>query len=247
MVDLADRTRRAVVAGKLESALDAITGSAVELGLCDTAGVVRRALDGTLDAVGAADGVAARLDGLQVELGQGPAIEALRRDRDLLLHSTSATDPRWPQWSAHARSAGIVAVVGIRLFAEDLTLGGLTLYSTRARSHTHQSLDKMRVVAAHASIALAHVHGTENLWRAIEARHSIGRAQGILMERFAVTTETALEILRRYSQDRQMKIRDVAEHLIRTGSLPDLPVGDPAVGAVGKSGNGAPVVDGGSG
>lgn len=228
MVDLAERTCRAVVAGELESALEAITRSAVDLGLCDTVGVVRRLVDGQLLAVGSADPIAGRLGQLQVDLGQGPAVDVLPPDRTLLLNPCLATDPRWPEWSRHARQAGIVGVVGIRLFAEDVNLGALTLYSAEERSYTHESLDELRVVAAHASIALGHFRGSENLWRAIDARHHIGQAQGILMERFTVSTETALEILRRYSRDQQMKLRQVAEHLVRTGTLPELvrPEGD---------------------
>lgn len=221
MADLAERTRRAVVAKELQSALEAITRSAVTYGLCDLAGVVRRTAGGGLKAAGATAPEARKLDELQLEVQDGPAIEVVGGDRTLVISATVESESRWQAWTPLAAEAGVVGLVSARLYAEEVNLGALTLYSTSAHTYTHASLDQIRLIAAHASIALGHFHGSENLWRAIDSRHRIGQAQGILMERFTVTTDTALNILRRYSQDQQMKLRLVAEHLIRTGSLPE--------------------------
>ena len=43
---------------------------------------------------------------------------------------------------------------------------------------------------------------------------------GILMERFDVDGDRAFAILKRYSQDNNTKLRDVAQHLIDTRKLP---------------------------
>lgn len=221
MVDLAERTRRAVMAKELESALEAITRSAVTYGLCDLAGVVRLTADGGFRATGATAPQARKLDEWQIEVQDGPALEVTLGGNAMVIGQTLAVETRWSGWTPLAAEAGVVEVISARLFAEDVTLGALTLYGTGLRRSTSADLDQIRLIAAHASIALGHFHGSENLWRAIDARHRIGQAQGILMERFTVSTDTALNILRRYSQDQQMKLRLVAEHLIRTGSLPE--------------------------
>jgi AmiR/NasT family two-component response regulator len=43
---------------------------------------------------------------------------------------------------------------------------------------------------------------------------------GLLMERYQVDDDRAFAILRRYSQDNNTKLRDVAQLLIDTRSLP---------------------------
>jgi AmiR/NasT family two-component response regulator len=48
----------------------------------------------------------------------------------------------------------------------------------------------------------------------------IEQAKGILMERYKITEDRAFAVLTRASQQRNIKLRDVADELVRTGSLP---------------------------
>jgi AmiR/NasT family two-component response regulator len=59
-----------------------------------------------------------------------------------------------------------------------------------------------------------------DLWRAIDSRHLIGQAQGILMERLKLSPEKAFAVLRRHSQQSNIKLHEVAATLVRTGQLP---------------------------
>ena len=63
------------------------------------------------------------------------------------------------------------------------------------------------MVAAHASVALAKVRSERDLWRAIDSRHLIGQAQGMLMERFKLSPEKSFAVLRRYSQQHNIKLQ----------------------------------------
>jgi AmiR/NasT family two-component response regulator len=76
-------------------------------------------------------------------------------------------------------------------------------------------------MARHAAVAMASTREQDNLWKAIDARQLIGQAQGILMERFAIDADQAFTVLRRYSQDRNLKLNVVAQRLIETRRLPD--------------------------
>jgi hypothetical protein len=76
------------------------------------------------------------------------------------------------------------------------------------------------VLGRHASIALAAAREEESLWQAIDARKLIGQAQGILMERFDLDDERAFEVLRRYSQNTNTKLNEVARTLVHTRTLP---------------------------
>ncbi|WP_189211325.1 ATP-binding protein [Actinokineospora fastidiosa] len=57
----------------------------------------------------------------------------------------------------------------------------------------------------------------ENLRAAIDSHRFIGQAVGILMERHRLTAAAAFERLRAASQRRNIKLRDIADHVIATG------------------------------
>ena len=75
-------------------------------------------------------------------------------------------------------------------------------------------------LAAHVGVALAASQHAENLELAITNRTAIGRAEGILMERFGIPPSQAFDVLRRVSQRRNVKLNRVAEELVRTGVTP---------------------------
>jgi AmiR/NasT family two-component response regulator len=99
-------------------------------------------------------------------------------------------------------------------------LGALNLYYASVADFTDDEVETARVVAAHASVALARLRSERDLWRAIDSRHLIGQAQGILMERFRLSPEKAFSVLHRHSQQDNIKLHEVAATLVRTGQLP---------------------------
>ena len=114
-------------------------------------------------------------------------------------------------------------MLSIHLFTDGQALGALNLYATDLRTFSRDDVDIARVVAAHASVALARFRIEHNLWSAVDARHLIGQAQGILMERYSISAEQAFAVLRRYSQNHNRKLHDIAAGLVSTGELPDRP------------------------
>jgi AmiR/NasT family two-component response regulator len=70
-------------------------------------------------------------------------------------------------------------------------------------------------------VAMSRVQESDHLWQAIDARKLIGQAQGILMERYDLDDERAFEVLRRYSQNSNLKLRDVAQMVVDTRELPE--------------------------
>jgi hypothetical protein len=59
-----------------------------------------------------------------------------------------------------------------------------------------------------------------NLERAVESHRLVGQAMGILIERHRIVSEEAFDVLRRASQDHNVKLREVAERVIETGAEP---------------------------
>jgi hypothetical protein len=60
-----------------------------------------------------------------------------------------------------------------------------------------------------------------NLERAIESHRAIGQAVGILVDRHRVTPGDAFQQLRRASQDRNIRLREIAQRVIETGLDPE--------------------------
>lgn len=60
-----------------------------------------------------------------------------------------------------------------------------------------------------------------NFSRAVESHRLVGQAMGILIERHRIVSEEAFDVLRRASQDHNVKLREVARRVIDTGSEPD--------------------------
>ncbi|WP_434995148.1 ANTAR domain-containing protein [Arthrobacter sp. Ld5] len=76
------------------------------------------------------------------------------------------------------------------------------------------------LVASHASVAFAEAEKNRQLREAVNSRDVIGQAKGILMERHKITGEQAFIVLSMASQRNHLKLRNVADHLISSGELP---------------------------
>ena len=75
--------------------------------------------------------------------------------------------------------------------------------------------------ASHAATAVSNTQLVSGLQTALQSRHLIGVAQGILMAQYDMGLETAFEVLRRYSSHTNVKLRDVAKQVVELRALPD--------------------------
>jgi GAF domain-containing protein len=204
----------------VEESLEGALRVAVELGPCDIASVSLRRASGEIETTAASHPVAARSHEIQQRLGQGPCIEVDWGDSDLHVVSNIADEDRWPQWVPEAESLGLRSMLAVRLFTSRQTVGALDLYSRSRRSYDEDDILTARLIAARVSSALAEMRHEESLWQAIDARHDVGIAQGLLMERFGIDRNQAFGVLRRYSQESHRKLREVAHEVVNTRRLP---------------------------
>ena len=75
--------------------------------------------------------------------------------------------------------------------------------------------------ASHAATAISNARLVDGLQTALQSRHLIGVAQGILMAQYDMGLETAFEVLRRYSSHANVKLRDIAMQVVESRSLPE--------------------------
>jgi hypothetical protein len=133
-------------------------------------------------------------------------------------------DDLWPTHAPAASWAGMHIVLTVPLGES----GILNLYARNPASFGSGDRVKGALLASLGSVALlvARVREAENrrahnLKVALSTREIIGQAEGILMERERITGEQAFDILRRASQNLNIKLREVAQSLIDTGERPD--------------------------
>lgn len=186
---------------------------------CDLVGISIVHSDGIDTPVGTSEALN-RIDELQFVLQEGPCFDALRTYE--IIHSRDlATDVRWPRWGPLvAKELGVSSIVSYRLYTTRDTLGAMNLYSTRPDAFDADDITNGHALAAHVGVALAASQNAEHLETAITNRTVIGRAEGILMERFRISPEQAFAVLRRVSQSRNVRLNRIAEELVRTGVTP---------------------------
>jgi GAF domain-containing protein len=204
----------------LEKTLEKIVESAVAALGCDCAGLLMTSKDNQLLASTASDPTSEKADKLQVELHEGPGILAVADSRTCLVSDTAA-DMRWPRWTHGVRDLHLGSALAVRLWTSQSILGALNLYAGSPGWFDPDALAAAQTFGHHASIALASAKQEESLWQAIDARTLVGRAQGILMERFGIDDEAAFQLLRRHSQNTNTKLKEVARILISSRTLPE--------------------------
>ncbi|WP_370289694.1 GAF and ANTAR domain-containing protein [Nocardioides sp.] len=190
----------------------------------DLAAVTVRRRRGRLATLAHTDRLAAWADDLQYELREGPCVDSALEGTSFVVPSLS-DDPRWPAWSQAVSREGIASLVSVDLPApawhpRSEPLGALNLYGLRPRAVDDDALARARIFAVHAATAFATARRTASLEEAVEARHRIGVAQGLLMARFEIDAERAFELMRRVAGAEGRKLRDVAAHVVATGDLP---------------------------
>lgn len=97
----------------------------------------------------------------------------------------------------------------------------MNLYATDTGTFDAEAEGVGRLFATHAAVALADAQKIEQLEQAIGTRDVIGQAKGILMERFRIGPDEAFRLLAKASQNRHLKLRDVAVQVAETGVDPD--------------------------
>lgn len=203
-----------------ETAVSAVLAFTLTAVRADFAGVVFATHGREIETVAATDPLVEKLDILQLEAGQGPDLDMLA-DRLGVIVPDTRHESRWPEWARAVDDLGVRSMLGVRLYTSTESLGTLNVYSRSPEAFTTADQETLHAIARHAALALAATRKEENLWKAIDSRKIIGQAQGILMERYELDADRAFAVLVRYSQWANVKLRDVAEELIRSRTLPD--------------------------
>ncbi|GAB2755451.1 GAF and ANTAR domain-containing protein [Streptomyces bullii] len=214
--EMARLARHLLEQGSTQETLDAIAAAAVKLiDGCDAAGILALSKGRSVTLSSCGD-VVEKSDRLQGELCEGPCFDAARRtngERLFRIADMTRPQPDWPQFAPAARGLGIGSMMGFLLYTRQEDFGALNLYSYRPGAFTAESETAGWLLASHAAVALASARTVDQLEHALETRHAIGEAMGMLRERHGLSEEAAFDVLRRISQHHNIKLRDVAQYI----------------------------------
>ncbi|MEO7351820.1 MAG: GAF and ANTAR domain-containing protein [Marmoricola sp.] len=172
-----------------------------------------------VEPVASTSALAEKCDELQYDLEEGPCLDTVWASNSYLIDDTAA-ETRWPRWSPQVATQGIGSVLCIRLSTTTNTVGALNLYAEKVHGFSTEDVDLAAIYALHATNAMNSALLIKGLQTAVQSRHLIGVAQGILMHNYGIDMEQAFDVLRRYSSHRNIKLREVAEHVVQAGDLP---------------------------
>ncbi len=194
---------------------------------CDEAGILlvrrREIVTGAWS-----DDLVREIEEMECRIGEGPCLDAIAQRPTFESADLREQLAIWPTFTAQAIDTGLHSMLVFRLFAADDTLGALDLYSRRPGVFDEAARAFGSVFAAHAALALAgaqlHEHdlaSIDGLRQALDARDAIGQAKGILMATRDIDSDAAFELLRTTSNNLNLKVRTVADHVVLTGTLPE--------------------------
>ena len=209
-----------------EGALAVAEFAVIHLG-ADVSGLSQTDPNGRPQRLAPSGGLLTELDSVEAELGQGPGT-APPLGGDVLGIADTRADTLWPEWCSRAAARGVLSVCLIGMPPLRGRPHTLQLFSFRPGAFPPQDLTDVVAAAGLAGLGLRHLDRVESLERALETRDLIGQAQGIVMERYRLSSEQAMQFLRRSSQQSQEKIWLIAERLVNPSIDPGVHEPPPA-------------------
>jgi GAF domain-containing protein len=149
-----------------------------------------------------------------------PGLVATFQQETVLLRDIRRAD-HVPDYSEIAIDEGVLSMLSVPLAHATQPLGAISMYFRLPQDLGRDVVEQAETFATHVSVVLGSMREEAQLRVAVLSKHLIGQAQGILMERYDLTSSQAFGVLRRYSQTANRKLREVAEQVVATRGLPD--------------------------
>ncbi|MEV3903435.1 GAF and ANTAR domain-containing protein [Mycobacterium sp. NPDC050551] len=195
-----------VLSGVATAALELIPGA-------DVAGILLIGKERSFETLPGDSDLAHKLHELQMAFDEGPCVQAALDD--VIVRTDDFRDEtRWPQYAPACVEIGIYSGLSFKLYTADRTAGALNLFSFRPHAWSVEAETIGIVLAAHAAAAVLASRQSEQLQSALSSRDRIGQAKGVIMERYKVDDVAAFEMMRRLSQESNVRLVDIAQQVI---------------------------------
>ena len=186
----------------------------------DGAGVMLEDEQGSLRFVAASDDLVRSIESLQIELGEGPCMQAYRTGRQVRVNDLSS-DGQFPRFSPRALDAGMAAVHSFPLVADEEVVGALNVYATNPYALDEPGGEAGQLLADIATTYILNARTLSEshklagqLQRALDSRVVIEQAKGKLSEQLEIPVTEAFEVMRRHARSNGRKLHDVAVEVV---------------------------------
>ncbi|WP_231497237.1 GAF and ANTAR domain-containing protein [Arthrobacter sp. MA-N2] len=164
------------------------------------------------------------LDELQIDFGDGPCLTALQ-SHSVILVAETRNERRWRDYVEVVRQNGIGSILAVPLDVAGEAEAVMNLYSavrrgfsapdiTAAEEFAHSASKSLRLALTISQLR----HARDDLTAAMQSRSTIDTAVGIVMAQNRCGRDTAIKVLTRASNSRNVKLRDIAANVIASVS-----------------------------
>ncbi len=161
------------------------------------------------------------IDAVQYALDQGPCLDAARLRREFAVGDLVVDDGRWPEFAHECREEGLRSLLALPLVSGDQCVGAINLYGWAPHAFDAFDASLVRVAASRCADAVVAVSALDGVRRlagqleqAMASRAVIEQAKGVVMAMRGVPEHEAFELIRRASQDRNVKVRHLAQQIV---------------------------------
>ena len=170
-----------------------------------------------LHVVAASSEATRTLEVFQLQRDQGPCLDCFHSGSPVGVPDLSEEAARWPEFVPAALDAGFASLHALPLRLADNVLGAMGLFGSAPGRLNDDDLRLGQALAHVASVALVADRATsdqtvltEQLQSALTTRVRIEQAKGLLAQLGQLEMDQAFTALRRYSQDHNQRLGDVA-------------------------------------
>ncbi len=166
------------------------------------------------------------VDADQYRAEEGPCLEAARTQHIVRVRVDDVAS-RWPKFAANVAGLGVKSYLSAPITLDDEHLGAVNVYSYA--DHGFSDMDEMLMqlltTAAEAAVRISRrAHDAQSeldgLMIAMKSRAEIEQAKGVIMAVRAVGAEEAFKILTQESQNRNIKVTQLAASTIASVTQP---------------------------
>lgn len=204
----------------VENFLDQLVDVAVTTLGSDVSAGITLARDGHAMTVASSDAAAARYDEVQYGHDKGPCLTSIRTGEVVVVDDLSQEE-RFGDYRPHALALGVRSAMSLPLSGGTGAVGAINLYSQETHTFGEAEREDAHRFADEASRALTmalrlaqHAELSAQLQAALTSRAVIDQAIGVIMGQNRCDADEAFAVLRTASQNRNVKLRTVAEEIV---------------------------------
>jgi GAF domain-containing protein len=178
---------------------------------------------GELQFVAASREVAQTLELFQLQVREGPCLDAYTSGTAVSNAVLARSLDRWPEFAPRAIREGFAVVHAFPMRLRDQVIGALNVFTAPDRVLASSEVAVVQGLADVATISLLQERAvrratlvSEQLQVALNSRVLIEQAKGALAQVHGTDAEAAFQVLRGYARRHQQRLTDVAEAFLKT-------------------------------